>query len=1005
LRSCARIASMAKKQKYVLMQGKLRKVDADTKVDYKISSTTDFFSPVTNLIPNLGSVSGARVLIGDKSSLQAMTLVNREAPLIQSSESKKSKSFIEDFGERLVSIRATVAGKVLEVSSKEIKIRSAAGGIVTVPLYENYLVGRESYIHHNPIVKVGDGVKVGDLLAVSNYSDQKGNLALGMNLKTAVMPFRSYNFEDALVISEDAAKKLEAEQLIPVRLDVARGVETGKDKFISLFPNRYYNDQLAKLDSAGVVKKGTRVSTGDPIILAFQPKTLKSLELQLGKLSRALKNAYSDISKEWEYEHDGEVVDVSSTGKLITLTIKTTRPMAQGDKLSNPFGAKGVVRIVSNNEMPQDENGKPIDVLLNSMSVTSRVAPGLITTMAMGKLAEKKNKSLKITPFVFGSSIEQTIKTLEKAGIKDTEKLYDPATGREVEVFTGPSYYTRLHHIAEDKISSRSAGTTYDINMQPSKAGSEEKSKRLGNLATTVALSNDAKAVLRDVAVIRSTKNDEFWTAIKLGHTPPPPKVPFVFNKFISHLEGSGVKVNQDGPKFNILPQTDKDIEKMSQGAISEPLTYKLKGGELVPESGGLFDPVNTGIFGDAYNHVNLSFKIPNPISEDPLRKLLGLTKVKFENLVAEGKLEKTLENINIDQKIVELRGYIKSNRKTGRDDATKVLNFLLNLKKNNLAPVNLMLSKVPVIPAQYRPIMAQGNQIMSADVNELYKDLMLVNRSLGNIPDNTPEELLTTARRQLYDGVKAVYGLGEPISIRSKEKKFKGLLATTLGTMGGSAKESMFQAKVVNKPIDLVGRGVLIPDGNLNLNEASIPQAILWNIYSPFIIRRLVRQGVMATKAKEYVQHKHPLASQALQEELKDRPGIVTRDPQLSKYNFQGFYLKPNPDPKDFSIKLNPLVFKGYGADSDGDQLNVQVPASDDAKEEIKEKLLPEKNLIYHRTFSPIYTPSNEAAVGLFAASYENNKNTPVKYGSSAEVLRDFNAGKLDVGDRIELP
>jgi len=996
---------MAKKHKYVLMQGKLRKVDAETKVDYVIPSTTDFFSPVTNLIPNLGSVSGARVLIGDKSSLQAMTLVNREAPLVQSAADKKSKSFIQDFGERLVSIKSTVSGKVTEVGPQEIKIKGDVGGVITVPLYENYLVGRESYMHHTPVVKVGDAVRVGDLLATSNYSDKSGNMALGMNLKTAVMPFRSYNFEDALVISETAAKKLEAEQLVPVRLELSRGIETDKDKFISLFPNRYYNDQLSNLDSHGVIKKGSRVSTGDPIILAFQPKTLKSLELQLGKLSRALKNAYSDISKEWEYEHDGEVVDVAYTGKLITLTVKTTRPMAQGDKLSNPFGAKGVVRIVSDGEMPQDEAGKPIDVLLNSMSVTSRVAPGLITTMALGKLAEKKNKSLKITPFVSGSSIEQTIKTLDKAGIKDTEKLYDPASGRHIEVFTGPSYYTRLHHIAEDKISSRSAGTTYDINMQPSKAGSDEKSKRLGNLATTVALSNDAKAVLRDVAVVRSTKNDDFWTAIKLGHTPPPPKVPFIFNKFISHLEGSGVRVHQDGPKFNILPQSDKDIEKFSQGEIKEPLTYKLKGGELIPEEGGLFDPVNTGIYGDAYNHVNLSFKIPNPISEEPLRKLLGLTKVKFENLIAEGKLEKTLKDINVDQKIDELRGYIKSNRKTGRDDAIKVLNFLLMLKKNELTPANLMLTKVPIIPAQYRPIMAQGNQIMSADVNELYKDLMLVNRSLGDIPENTPEDLLVSARRQLYEGVKAVYGLGEPISVRSKEKKFKGLLATTLGTMGGSAKESMFQAKVVNKPIDLVGRGVLIPDGNLNLNEASIPQAILWNIYTPFIIRRLVRQGVMATKAKEYVQNKHPLASQALQEELKDRPGIVTRDPQLSKYNFQGFFLKPNPDPKDFSIKLNPLVFKGYGADSDGDQLNVQVPASDDAKEEIKEKLMPEKNLIYHRTFSPIFTPSNEAAVGLFAASYEDNKNKPTHYGSIAEVIRDFKSGKLDVGDRIELP
>jgi DNA-directed RNA polymerase beta' subunit len=136
----------------------------------------------------------------------------------------------------------------------------------------------------------------------------------------------------------------------------------------------------------------------------------------------------------------------------------------------------------------------------------------------------------------------------------------------------------------------------------------------------------------------------------------------------------------------------------------------------------------------------------------------------------------------------------------------------------------------------------------------------------------------------------------------------------------------------------------------------------------------------------------------------MQDRPGIVTRDPQLSKYNFQGMYLKMNPDPKDFSIKMNPLVFKGYGGDCDGDQLNVQLPATEEAKEEIKEKLLPEKNLLYHRSFSPMYTPNNEAATGIFAASYEDKKNKPAKYTSPDEVVRDFLAGKLDIGDRVEV-
>jgi hypothetical protein len=995
-----------KNYKYVLDHGKLKKVDKSFKAKYSITDPSGFFSPVTNLIPGLSSVSGARVLIGDKSSLQAMTLVNRESPLVQSSpKDAKHDTFVKQFG-KLATVNSKTAGTVTKIEEDRIVVKDSAGKEHTHDKHHNYIIGRESYIHHDSTVQVGDKVSEGELLATSNYSDKQGELALGMNLKTAIMPFRSLNFEDALAISQSAAHKLEGEQLIPVRMELGRGVSTDKDKYISLFPNKFYNEQLSHLDNNGMVKKGTILHHGDPIILAFQPKTLKSLDIQLGKLASAIKNAFSDISMTWEYEYPGEVADASYSSGLIAVTVKTKRPMSHGDKLNMPFGAKGVVHIVPDTQMPQGEDGKPIDVLLNTMSITSRVAPGLVNTMALGKVAEKTGKMVRSPGFTEMSSVQHAIDTLAEHGIKDTEKLYDPLSGKHIDVMTGPIYFNRLHHIAEDKISTRSAATTYDINMQPSKSGSHEKAKRLGNLATTVALSNDAKAVLRDIATVRATKNDEFWTALKLGHAPPPPKVPFIFDKFIGHLKGSGVNVQQEGSKFHILPQTDKDVIALSRGEIKEPLGYKLKKDALIAEDDGLFDPTLTGIRGDNFNHIALTHSIPNPMAEEHLRKLLKMTKATYDEAVASGKIEKDLRGIDRDKKIEELKGFVASKRLSGRDEAIKGLSFLTMLKQHDLTPSDMLLSKIPVIPAQYRPVMLQGDQVLTADVNELYKDLMLVNRSYGEAkdsPDIDPEHL-HTAKKQIYAGVKAVYGLGDPIKQKSVEKGYKGLLASALGLQGGSAKESMFQAKVVNKPIDLVGRAVLLPDSKLDMNQASIPQQVAWSIFAPFIIRRMVRQGVPATKAKEYLEHKHPLALAALHDEMADRPGIVTRDPQLSKYNFQGMYLKMNPDPKDFSLKLNPLVFKGYGGDSDGDQLNIQLPASDDAKEEVKEKLMPEKNLIYHRTFSPMYTPSNEAATGLFAASFEDKKNTPKKYSSNQEVVRDFLAGKLDIGDRVDI-
>jgi hypothetical protein len=215
--------------KYILDHGSMKRVDSDFKAQYRVEDASEFFSPVTNMIPALSSVSGARVMIGDKASVQAMTLVNREAPLVQAA-TKKGAVFAEEFG-RLASIRSNVAGTVHSISEDHIVVKDEKGVAHSHDKHTNYIVGRESHMDHTPVVKVGDKVTKDHLLATSNYSDHEGKLAVGMNLKTAIMPFRSMNFEDALAISESAAKKLEGEQLIPVRLPHCgqRGGEEGHD--------------------------------------------------------------------------------------------------------------------------------------------------------------------------------------------------------------------------------------------------------------------------------------------------------------------------------------------------------------------------------------------------------------------------------------------------------------------------------------------------------------------------------------------------------------------------------------------------------------------------------------------------------------------------------------------------------------------------------------------------------------------------------------------------------
>lgn len=988
--------------KTILDKGKLRPINEGEHFEYSIPSGSDFLSAATNLIPGVGGVSGGRVLLGDKASIQATSLVHREAPLVQGSLTKGARSFENYFGKMIGAKVAPTDGKVTHVSDDLIKIKDSAGKEHEVELYNNFNSGKKSFLHHTPVVKSGDQIKSGELLATSNHTDDKGTLALGVNLKTAIMPYRANNFEDAFVVTESGARKMDAEQLFTTRMERRLGVDTQKDKYISLFPNKFTNTQLATLDADGVVKKGTVLKYGDPIIVAYAPKALKTTDLHLGKLSKALGNAFKDMTEVWEYETDGLVTDIAKAGSLLSVNTKTTRPLNIGDKISIGYGNKGVTGLIlPDTQAPTTEDGKPVDIILNSMSITSRVSPALISTLGLGKVAEKIGKPINITPFVQGSAIKQTQELLKKHDIEDVETLYDPVSGTNIKALVGPLFFNRLVHIAEDKISTRSQGASYDWNHQPAKSGSDESSKRLGNLSTTALLSHGSTAVLRDIATVRATKNDEFWRNIKLGLPAPAPKVPFIFEKFIASLQGAGIKVHREGDKFQLMPQTDTDIMKMSSGAIQNAKTFKVKGESLIPERGGLFDPSNTGIFGTNFNHIDLNFKVPNPISEDLLRRLFKLTKEKYRDEVASGELEKKLTGLNVDAKIEEYKNYIRSGKVSDRSNAVKVLAFLNALKEKGLHPKDLMLSKIPVLPAQYRPVQVAGDLTLSANANHLYKDLILNN---DKIPDlqYVPDELASKTKLSQYDAVRALYGLTDPISIKHKEKNVKGLLAEMLGIRGGSAKGSEFQAKVVNKPLDLVGRGVATGDVKLDLDDVSIPQDIAWKIFSPFIIRRLVRKGVPALQAHSMVKGRTGLAPQALTEEMDDRPVIMSRDPALHKFNLMGLRAKINPDPKNQTVSVNPLIFKGFNLDLDGDQVSISVPAGDDAREEVKEKMLPSKNLLTIRSFTPLYAPSNESSLGLFQLSTEDNKNKPIEFDSEDAVVEAFKAGKVAPGDRV---
>lgn len=1006
--------------KAILEKGKLTAKEDSFKPKYSFNSPKDFFSISTNAVPLVSSIHPARLLLADKAILQALPLVNGEAPLVHHKGSDKDTEVIySEYGKNYLSVLAKESGKVSYIDGDEIRIKTDKGKEIIQYLAQHFPMGRKSFLHHTPTVKVGDTVRKDQVIATSNYADKDGNAKIGVNLKTAIMPARGFSFEDAYVVTESGAKKLASEQLIPVKLSKELGgVEVGKNKFVSLFPNRYLNNQLSKIDSNGLIKRGQRVKFGDPVILAVAPKSLKTSDIQLGKLSKTLKNAFKDISETWEYESDGEVIDVVDTPSIVTVTIKTVRNLQVGDKLST-LGFKGVVStILPDTQAPRYNDGTPIDLLLNPMAITSRVAPAVVPLMALGKVAEKRKKPVIVTQFYKNSSVEDTEKTLKKYGLSDTDELYDPVSNRKMRVFTGPLYMHKLVHISEDKLSESGDDAGVSFDQQPTKTP-ESSPKKVGNLMTTALLSHGATANLQDVS-IRATKNNEFWRRLKLGQPLPSVGRPFVFDKFVSSLRGSGVSVREDGlGNYSFLPLTNKDVESISKGKIEQPTTFRVtKDNRLEAEAGGLFDPAKTGLLGDQYNHIELNMKIPNPISEDYLKKLLKMTDDQFRDAIVTGDLERELNKIDVDKQIEELKKYIKTGKKSERDRAIKVYKFLTNLKNNGIHPKDLLLDKVPVIPAMFRPVAVQGDLVMSSDVNSLYRDALLLNDSLKRVTSTEKkafekiaqkqatitEDLTKKAKLGVYDAVKAIYGFGEPVTKKSQEKDVKGLLGTMLGVRGGRAKGAKFQANIVGKTVGMVGRGTVIPDPTLDLDEIGLPQDTILKIYTPTVTRRLVQKGIPSVDAMRMLKTKHPLAMHELNEEIKDRPVMLTRDPQLHKFSIVGAYVKPNVNPKDTNIHVPVLITKGLGMDFDGDSANVHVPVTDSAKEEVKQKLLPSKNLLSVKTFEPMHLPSNESALGLNMLSTASSNRKALKYKSLQEVERDFLAGKINIDDNVEI-
>jgi DNA-directed RNA polymerase subunit beta len=617
--------------------GQIQEVD-EQEIDVELRNPSRLWSTHTNSIPMPSAVQVPRIFYGGRFFNQAVPLDKPEAAWVQNLDPESGQSFDRLLGEKLGAVRSRARARVMEVDTDHIRVQDLeTGEEQDLPLYNRMPFNRFTALTQTPLVEPGQEVEADQVLARSNFTDDRGDLAMTVNARIGLVPYKGWSMDDAVVISQGMANKLTSVQTYLEEQEWDGNTKGGKRHFTSLFPTAYKKEVLEKLDDEGVAKVGTILHPGDPYILATRPRMFSSQVGSMGRMTRAMQQTRSDGSRTWDGEQPGEVVDVARTRNGVKVMIETRTPAQVGDKIVLRAGQKGVIsKILSDEQVPRTVDGEPLEVLLNPLGLPSRANSQAIYEMLLGKIAKKRGEPIAVPAFTKpGEAWHELVqRMLDEEGIPDKEEVFDPTEQRKLEnpITVGYAPVLKLQHMASKKISARGQGS-YDQDGAPLKGGSDSaQSKRLSNLEISALMSSGAYANLREASTVRGTRNDEFWKAIRSGHPPPTPGSPFVWDKFQALLQGSGYLARDLGQgKMRLGPFTDARLQEL------RPMT--LKSGDSVdphtlePVAGGLFDPVLVG--GGRWGQIELQEPVPNPAFEKQIAQLLGIRQADVRRVVA----------------------------------------------------------------------------------------------------------------------------------------------------------------------------------------------------------------------------------------------------------------------------------------------------------------------------------------------------------------------------------
>ncbi len=553
------------------------------KVDFVDVAPSQVVAITTSCIPFLEFDDAHRTLMGANMQRQAVPLLTCEAPIVGTGVEYIAA---RDSGSTIV---AKADGVVEYADSLKIIVKTTKGKD-TYHLANYERSNASSCINHNPIVKIGDKVKRGQVIADGPSTDM-GELALGKNLTVAFMTFEGYNYEDAVILNERLVKDDVYTSLHISHYDIdCRDTKLGPEEITRDIPN-VGEEARKNLDKDGIIKIGTEVRDGDILVGKVTPKGMQELTSEekllhaiFGEKTREVR----DTSLRVEHGAGGIIHDVkiytkensdelpAGVSKIIRVYIIQKRKIQVGDKMSGRHGNKGVISLVLPEEdMPFLPNGKPVDVMLNPLGVPSRMNIGQILELHLG-MAGKKLGVHYATAVFDSASWEDISSEMKEAGMAPDGKvtLIDGRTGEAFDnrINVGVMYMVKLHHMVDDKLHARATGPYSLVTQQPLGGRAQFGGQRFGEMEVWALYAYGASHILQEILTVKADDiigRVKVYESLVKGKTIDQAGVPESFRVLVKEFQALALDVQVVDSDENIVEFKDIEEDEDDSDAFS----------------------------------------------------------------------------------------------------------------------------------------------------------------------------------------------------------------------------------------------------------------------------------------------------------------------------------------------------------------------------------------------------------------------------------------------------